>query len=748
MTVIAIFRIMPAPNAGMTHFSEKDRCPLEQKSFADLALSPEMLHAVQDMGYEEATPIQAESIPHILDGQDILGQAQTGTGKTCAFGIPIIERVDLEDDHIQYLVLSPTRELAIQIADAMHELTKYKEGIRVLCVYGGQPIDRQILALKKRPQIIVGTPGRVMDHMRRKTIRLDNLRGIVLDEADEMLNMGFKEDIDTILSETPARIQRIFFSATMPKPILELTEKYLVNPIQVRMMMRQMTVSNIEQFYIEVRESSKIEVLCRLIEADRIKLALIFCNMKRRVDEVCEKLQTRGYSAEALHGDMKQMARTRVMNRFKNGDVEILVATDVAARGIDVDNIEVVINYDLPQDEEYYVHRIGRTARAGRSGKAYTFVVGREILDLKNIQHFTHSSISRSQPPTLLNVTEGRVSAILNEAGAVMAGGGLDTYLSAAEQYLEQLNATSEDDNDNYFTTADLAAALLKQAMGQTLLQAGEIEPVVPYEEMINRRRQSQTPTAARYGGSGPSDVFRSALMAGQGDPGSQDQADGSDNRMHGVKRNKKVEDGMTRLFINVGAEDRVLPRVIVDAIHDFAGLDRKQIGSIAVYGRFTFVDVPNEKAQQVIERLTHQQIGKREVRVERGDRSGGHQAWPDRDTTKKPDKNTVRKFDKGDDKKADKDSAKRFDKGAAKRFDKDGAKRFDKDGAKRFDKDGAKRFDKAGVTKFDKNPAKRFDKDGTNRFDKDVARKFDKDIARKFDKDDAKKHKKGAVKK
>ena len=683
---------------------------METKTFADLALSPEMLHAVQDMGYEEATPIQAESIPYILDGQDILGQAQTGTGKTCAFGIPIIERVDLDDDHIQYLVLSPTRELAIQIADALHELTKYKESIRVLCVYGGQPIDRQILALKKRPQIIVGTPGRVMDHMRRKTIRLDHLRGIVLDESDEMLNMGFKEDIDTILSETPTKIQRILFSATMPKAILELTEKYLVNPVQVRIMMREMTVSNVEQFYIEVRESSKIEVLCRLIEADRIKLALIFCNMKIRVDEVCEKLQTRGYSAEALHGDMKQMARTRVMNRFKNGDVEILVATDVAARGIDVDNIEVVINYDLPQDEEYYVHRIGRTARAGRSGKSYTFVVGREILDLKNIQHFTHSSITRTQPPTLVNVTEGRVSDVLADAGAVMAEGGLETYLSAIEQYLEQLNVTGED--DNYSTTADLAAALLKRAIGQTLLSAGEIEPVVPYEELISRRRQTQRLPGQRHDNNGPSESFRDALFTGNGknrrsehspalnhDHDSFDESNEADQEtgagpnqpaslMHGIKRSKKVEDGMTRLFINVGSEDRVLPRSIVDAIHDHAGLPRKEIGAIAVYGRFTFVDVPTQTAEQVIVHLKNQQIGNRQVRVERGDRSGDKQLLPERadrtkrtehrehDESRKPGKSRDKKAAKSasyPDKKAGKSPDRKFDKNPARKYSKKG---------------------------------------------------------------------------
>lgn len=249
------------------------------------------------MGFEEATPIQAEAIPHILEGRDILGQAQTGTGKTCAFGIPIIERVEQEDSHIQYLILSPTRELAMQIADELHEVTKFKEGVRILSVYSGQSIDRQIMALKKRPQIIVGTPGRVMDHMRRKTIRLDKLRGIILDEADEMLNMGFKEDIDTILESTPERIQKVFFSATMPRPIAELTDKYLVDPIHVRITPKQLTVANIEQYYIEVREANKVEVLCRLIEAEQIKLALVFCNMKRRVDELTEKLLTRGSAA-------------------------------------------------------------------------------------------------------------------------------------------------------------------------------------------------------------------------------------------------------------------------------------------------------------------------------------------------------------------------------------------------------------------------------------------------------------------
>ncbi|NLO37188.1 MAG: DEAD/DEAH box helicase [Clostridiaceae bacterium] len=587
---------------------------MDNITFPQLALSPKTLQALQDMGFEEATPIQAEAIPLILEGRDIFGQAQTGTGKTCAYGIPLIEKTDPEATNVQYLVLSPTRELAIQIADEMRELTKYQEGIRILAVYGGQPIDRQIMALKKRPQIIVGTPGRVMDHMRRKTIRLDQLNGIILDEADEMLNMGFKEDIDVILADTPDSIQRILFSATMPAGILELTNRYLHDPVHVRIVPRQMTVSNIEQFYIEVREASKIEVLCRLIEAERIKLALIFCNTKRKVDDVYEKLQTRGYSAEALHGDMKQLSRTRVMNRFRSGDVELLVATDVAARGIDVDNIEVVINYDLPQDEEYYVHRIGRTARAGRSGKAYTFVVGREIFDLKNIQRFTRSNIVCTQPPSLVHVTETRVFDLLDKTRDILAAGGLDSHLTAVEQFVTDLNATATD--NAFYTTADIAAALLQHALGQKLTQTNEIESVIPYEEMIARKKKSRDRLSggSRFAADDANSDFQAALLGG--DTMADDDLDDT-AKQEKKKRKKKLEPGMTRLFLNVGIDDHVQPAQIVKAICSSSSLVGKQIGAIALYGRYTFVDVPAEAAAQVAKGLSGQKIGNRPVRAE-----------------------------------------------------------------------------------------------------------------------------------
>lgn len=327
---------------------------MEDTIFKDLNISEEILKAVIDMGFEELTPIQSLAIPHILEGKDVLGQAQTGTGKTCAFGIPAIEMVDAGSEEVQVLIICPTRELAIQISEELKHVSKYKSNIGILPIYGGQPIDRQIYALKKRPQIIIGTPGRIMDHLRRKTLKLAGLKMVILNEADEMLNMGFREDIDTILEKVPEEKQIVLFSATMPKEILELTKKYQKEPVYVKATHKELTVPSIEQYYLEVSEASKLEVLSRLIDANNINLALVFCNTKKRVDEVASSLQTRGYSAEALHGDMRQEQRDRVMNKFRKGKIDILVATDVAARGIDVDDVDAVFNYDLPNDEEYY----------------------------------------------------------------------------------------------------------------------------------------------------------------------------------------------------------------------------------------------------------------------------------------------------------------------------------------------------------------------------------------------------------
>ena len=359
----------------------------------DFDLSQETRRAIEDMGYDAPTPIQALAIAPLLEGKDVIGQAQTGTGKTAAFGIPIIEKIDAADRATQALVVCPTRELAVQTAGELIKLAKYRPGLNVLAVYGGQPIERQLRPLKMGVQIVVGTPGRVMDHLNRGTLSLDGVKIVVLDEADEMLDMGFREDIESILSKTPETRQTALFSATMPLPILNLSQKYLKEPEILRVENKQMTVEAIRQTYIPIRSFHKVELLSRLLVRDGITRALVFMNTKLGVEEVVTKLQARGFAAAGLHGDMRQIERDAIMARFRAGLINVLVATDVAARGIDVDDVEAVFNYDIPGDAEYYVHRIGRTGRAGKTGVAYTFVVGRETSRMWDFRRITGAKI-------------------------------------------------------------------------------------------------------------------------------------------------------------------------------------------------------------------------------------------------------------------------------------------------------------------------------------------------------------------
>lgn len=429
---------------------------MSTEMFEELALSKELRRAVKDLGFEEMTPIQAKAIPFILEGRDVIGQAQTGTGKTLAFGLPLLESIQPRIKKLQAVVLCPTRELAIQVAEELKSVLSYKRDIHVVPIYGGQPIDRQMRALSAGAHVVIGTPGRTIDHINRGTLRLDTVKTVVLDEADEMLNMGFIDDVEIILRSIPHERQTLLFSATMPKPILELTKKYQRSPEYVRVVHKQLTVPNVEQFYFEVKEATKLDVLCRLIDMHGLKSSLVFCNMKRRVDDVVMHLEARGYLAQGLHGDMTQPQRIYALDRFKRNLTEILVATDVAARGIDVENIEAVFNYDLPQDEEYYVHRIGRTARAGKSGQAFTFVVGREIYKLRDIESFASTKILRRPIPSLMDVEEVKTSSFLERLKAAIDKGGLERY----ERVLEQLL------NEDY-TSLDIASALLKLAMDE-----------------------------------------------------------------------------------------------------------------------------------------------------------------------------------------------------------------------------------------------------------------------------------------
>ncbi len=368
---------------------------MQEKKFEKLHLSKMVQKAIENMGFDELTPIQAQSIPLVLDGIDIIGQAQTGTGKTAAFGIPIIELIEAKRREPEALILCPTRELAVQVAGELKKLARYRKDIIIVPVYGGQPIQTQIASLRRGVNIVVGTPGRMIDHMRRRTIRLGTVTKVVLDEADEMLNMGFLDDIETILEATSANRQTLLFSATMPESIRKLAGKYQKTPTLVKVVGEELTVAEVEQTYIEVMQGMKLNLLCKLVDTYNFSSSLIFCNTKRRVDEIAKNLKVMGYGADGLHGDMTQSRRDRVMADFRRGHSTILVATDVAARGIDVSRVEAVINYDVPLDDQYYVHRIGRTARMGRTGQAFTLVLPSEMGKLRGIQAYAKTKIKR-----------------------------------------------------------------------------------------------------------------------------------------------------------------------------------------------------------------------------------------------------------------------------------------------------------------------------------------------------------------
>ena len=388
---------------------------MTQKLFSELGLSEVLLKAIDQLGYEKAAPIQAETIPLILAGHDIIGQSQTGSGKTAAFAIPAVEMIDPQIHGVQVLILCPTRELAIQVAEEIYKLSAFKRSVHSVPIYGGQSYDRQIRALKQGAQIVIGTPGRILDHLSRGTLVLTNVRMVVLDESDEMLDMGFRDDIEEVLRSVPKNRQFICFSATMSKPILELIRKQSSNPRTVKIEHKVLTVPTVEQAYYEIRGRSKTEALTRLIDLYDLKLGIIFCNTKRIVDELTEEMVARGYSADRIHGDMSQAQREKVMGRFRSSAIEFLVATDVAARGIDVENIEVVFNYDIPWDEEDYVHRIGRTGRAGRSGRAFSLIAGREIYKLQSIERYTRMKIPRQQVPSLEEVEEKRTNVFFEK---------------------------------------------------------------------------------------------------------------------------------------------------------------------------------------------------------------------------------------------------------------------------------------------------------------------------------------------
>jgi ATP-dependent RNA helicase DeaD len=428
---------------------------MQKVKFTELMLSQEMQRALDDMGFEEASQIQAGAIPVILEGKDVIGQAQTGTGKTAAFGIPLLEMLDEHVNEISSLIMCPTRELSLQVSNELKKLAKYRKHVRILAVYGGESIQNQIKDLKRGIHIVVGTPGRMIDHLERGTIKLDKVKMVVLDEADEMLNMGFREDIETILQRVPATRQTVLFSATMPKVIMDIVHNYQSEPSLIKVTKTELTSANIEQGYFETVNAEKARIMHALIDTQDLKSVVVFCNTKRRVDELVATLQAEGLSAEALHGDLSQAQRNRVMLAFRSAKVKVLVATDVAARGIDVSNLDAVFNYDLPHDPEYYVHRIGRTGRAGNTGKAFSFVTGRnEYRMLREIENYAKIKVDKLEAPSAKERQRLHIDKLFDKA-----------YHSVVHDDLKKYEELVDDFCQEGFHPQQLAAALIKMSL-------------------------------------------------------------------------------------------------------------------------------------------------------------------------------------------------------------------------------------------------------------------------------------------
>lgn len=537
---------------------------MDKPTFSSLGLSPEILKAVAALGFEEASPIQAAAIPVLMRGSDVVGQSQTGSGKTAAFAIPAIEKIDAANKAVQILILCPTRELATQVADEVHKLTAFTRGIHSVPIYGGASYDRQFFELKKGVQIVIGTPGRLIDHLERGTLKLDELKMVILDEADRMLDMGFRDDIRKILDAAPTERQTVFFSATVSREIKELINRYARDPEMVKIDQKEVSAPAIEQWFYEVQWRLKTETLFRLIDYHGFKLGIIFCNTQRMVDELADTLLARGFSADRLHGGIAQAQRTRVMDKFKKSEFEFLVATDVAARGIDVDDLELVVNYDLPYDAEDYVHRIGRTGRAGKRGMAVTFVSGRDIYKLQFIERFTKAKIRRGAVPTVGEVVEKRTDALLDRVRAVLDDEALKPPSGLVDRLLEE-----------GYSSTDLAAALFHLLIGgnEPAARPAAREPVREgIREAVEPVRQKK-PTPGAFG--------RERAPEGEGKPSAS------------LPVLRKPSAGFQWISVGVGRAGRFGPREIVDLLAGAGGLPARSVGTIELSDHESFAQVP-----------------------------------------------------------------------------------------------------------------------------------------------------------
>ncbi len=538
-------------------------------AFNQLALDKSLLKALDDVGYETPSPIQAETIPLILDGKDIIGQAQTGTGKTAAFALPFLSNLDLKQKDPQVLVLAPTRELAIQVSEAFQKYARHLKGFHVLPVYGGQEYGGQIRSLKRGVHVVVGTPGRIMDHMRKGTLKLDNLKALVLDEADEMLRMGFIDDVEWVLEQTPSTRQIALFSATMPQQIRRIATKYLNNPEQITIKVKTTTAETIRQRYCIVNGmNNKLEALTRILEAETFEAMLIFVRTKTATVELAEKLEARGYAAAALNGDIAQNLRERTVNRLKKGQLDLLVATDVAARGLDVERISHVINFDIPHDTESYVHRIGRTGRAGREGDAILFAAPREKRMLGAIEKATRKKIEQMELPSTDAINQRRVVQFKQRISDTLESENLKFFSNLIGEYQQESNASGE----------DIAAALAHLLQGDTPFLLKNLPPQKKSQKQEGNNRTK--------------------------DRGDQKPRKDRDRSKSPRKDDSPLEEGMQRYRLEVGNNHDVRPANIVGAIANEAGIDSQYIGRISIRDDYSVVDLPEGMPKEIFNDL------------------------------------------------------------------------------------------------------------------------------------------------
>ncbi len=550
-----------------------DKQAASELPFSALGLSRPILKAVEEAGYETPSPIQAQTIPHLLQGHDLIGQAQTGTGKTAAFALPLLSQLDMSQKDPQIIVLAPTRELAIQVAEAMQSYARHLKGFHVLPIYGGQNIGIQLKQLRRAVHVVVGTPGRVMDHLRRKTLKLDNLKSVVLDEADEMLRMGFIDDIETILKETPENRQLVLFSATMPTAIRRISKNYLNDPVEIKVKTKTSTVSTISQKYWQGKTTHKLDALTRILESEDFGAMIIFVRTKNMTTELAEKLAARGYAATALNGDIPQTNREKIINRLKKGSLDIIVATDVVARGLDVERITHVINYDMPSDTESYVHRIGRTGRAGRKGVAILFVPPRGNRMLQSIERATKQKIERFKLPSPQDISDARINRFKQMVIETAASQELDFY----QNIIQELEKESELDQEQIAATL----AYLVQR-DRPLLSTPDAIPELAFSEQSDTRRKKQH----------------------------------SDSKRNTRKKQSGDQPPMVSYRIEVGSEHGAMAKHIVGAIANEAGVESKYIQNVTIQSDHSTLDLPDGMPREIKKHLQNVWVKGQKLRL------------------------------------------------------------------------------------------------------------------------------------